>query len=150
MWGCGLGEREEAHRAWRGRAKLPPSRDREPARRIGGGARDPVSDGLAELAAREAKIKAGNLEAVRDFTDVRDMVKGYNLALEEGAAGEKYNICSGKGYTIKEVLDMLLKMADKDIEIEKDPERMRPSDVPILVGVSSKFRKQTGWKSNSI
>ena len=88
----------------------------------------------------------GNLEAVRDFTDVRDMVKGYNLALEEGVPGERYNICSGKGYKIKEVLDMLLKMTDKDIKIEKDPTRDRPSDVPILIGDNSKFRKQTGWK----
>lgn len=99
-----------------------------------------------EKGLREAKIKVGNLEAVRDFTDVRDMVKGYNLALEKGIAGERYNICSGKGYKIKEVLDMLLKMADKEIKIEEDPERMRPSDVPILIGDNSKFRKQTGWK----
>ncbi len=95
---------------------------------------------------REPKIKVGNLDAMRDFTDVRDMVKGYNLALEKGIAGERYNICSGRGYKIKEVLDMLLKMTDKDIKIEKDLKRMRPSDVPILVGDNSKFRKQTGWK----
>jgi GDP-4-dehydro-6-deoxy-D-mannose reductase len=99
-----------------------------------------------EKGLREAKIRVGNLEAIRDFTDVRDMVKGYNIALEKGIAGERYNICSGKGYKIKEVLDMLLKMTDKDIEIEKDPERMRPSDVLILIGDNSKFREQTGWK----
>ena len=91
-------------------------------------------------------ISVGNLEAIRDFTDVRDMVKGYNLALEKGIPGERYNICSGKGYKISEVLDMLLKMTDKDIKIEKDPARDRPSDVPILLGDNSKFIKQTGWK----
>ncbi len=99
-----------------------------------------------ERGLREAKIKVGNLEAIRDFTDVRDMVKGYNLALEKGIAGERYNVCSGKGYKIKEVLDMLLKITDKDIKIEEDPERMRPSDVPTLVGDNSKFRKKTGWE----
>lgn len=95
---------------------------------------------------KEPVINTGNLDAVRDFTDVRDMVKGYYLALKKGIAGDRYNICSEKGYKIKELLDMFLKMSDVSIKIEKDPERMRPSDVPILVGDSSKFRKQTGWK----
>jgi len=99
-----------------------------------------------EKGLREAKIKVGNLDAIRDFTDVRDMVRGYNLALEKGIPGERYNICSGKGYKIKEVLDMFLEMTDKKIELENDPERMRPSDVPILIGDNSRFREQTGWK----
>ncbi|MEA2036729.1 MAG: GDP-mannose 4,6-dehydratase [Nanoarchaeota archaeon] len=99
-----------------------------------------------EKGQKEAKIRVGNLDTIRDFTDVRDMVKGYNLALEKGVPGEHYNICSGKGYTIKEVLEMLLKMTDKDIKIEEDPERMRPSDVEVLIGDNSKFKKQTGWK----
>lgn len=99
-----------------------------------------------EKGLKEPVIKTGNLDAVRDFTDVRDMVKGYNLALKKGIPGERYNICSGKGYKIKELLDMFLKMSDINIKTENDPERMRPSDVPILIGDSSKFRKQTGWK----
>jgi len=99
-----------------------------------------------EKGLKEAKIKVGNLEAIRDFTDVRDMVKGYNLALKKGVPGERYNICSGKGYKIKEVMDMLLKMTDKEIKIEEDPERKRPSDVQILLGDNSKFSQQTGWK----
>ncbi len=99
-----------------------------------------------EKGLKEAEIKVGNLDTIRDFTDVRDMVRGYNLALERGRAGERYNICSGKGYKIKEVLDILLKMSDKDIKIEKDPQKMRPSDVPILIGDNSKFKEQTGWE----
>jgi GDP-4-dehydro-6-deoxy-D-mannose reductase len=99
-----------------------------------------------EKGVHEAKILVGNLGAIRDFTDVRDMVKGYNLALEKGEPGERYNICSGKGYKIKDVLDMLLKMTDNHIKIEEDPKRMRPSDVEILIGDNSKFCKQTGWK----
>lgn len=91
-------------------------------------------------------IHVGNLEAIRDFTDVRDMVKAYWLATEKGKPGEVYNICSGKGYKIKEVLDILLSLAKEKIEIKKDPKRMRPSDVPVLVGDCKKFRETTGWK----
>lgn len=91
-------------------------------------------------------IHVGNLEAKRDFTDVRDMVRGYWLALDKGKAGEAYNICSGKAYSIKEVLDILLDMAKVKVEIKEDPQRMRPSDVPVLLGDNSKFVKQTGWK----
>lgn len=95
---------------------------------------------------QEPVIHVGNLEAIRDFTDVRDMVKAYWLATEKGEPGEVYNICSGKGYKIKEVLDILLKLTKEKIEIKKDPKRMRPSDVPVLVGDCKKFRKATGWK----
>lgn len=91
-------------------------------------------------------IYVGSLEAKRDFTDVRDIIRGYWLALEKGIPGEVYNICSGKGYKIGEILDMLLGMTDNHIKVKKDSARMRPSDVPVLVGDSTKFRKQTGWK----
>ncbi|HDM37600.1 MAG TPA: SDR family oxidoreductase, partial [Candidatus Omnitrophica bacterium] len=79
-------------------------------------------------------IKVGNLKAKRDFTDVRDMVRAYWLVLEKGKIGEVYNICSNKAYSIKEVLDILLSLSKKRIKIEEDPQRMRPSDVPILLG----------------
>ncbi len=91
-------------------------------------------------------IKVGNLEAKRDFTDVRDMVNAYWLALEKGLPGEAYNICSGKAYSIREILDLLLSMSKTRITVEEDPARLRPSDVPILLGDNSKFRKQTGWE----
>ncbi len=90
-------------------------------------------------------IKVGNLDAVRDFTDVRDTVRGYWLALEEGKSGEVYNICSGKGWDISKVLSYLLKQTKVQITIEKDPSRLRPSDVPILIGDNSKFIAETGW-----
>ena len=64
----------------------------------------------------------------------------------KGIPGEVYNICSGKGYKIREILDMLLRMTSNHIKVKKDPARMRPSDVPVLVGDSTRFRKQTGWK----
>jgi GDP-4-dehydro-6-deoxy-D-mannose reductase len=99
-----------------------------------------------EQGKREPVIYVGNLEAIRDFTDVRDMVKGYWLALEKGEPGEVYNICSGKGYKIQEILDILFSLTDQKVEVKIDETRLRPSDVPVLIGDNSKFRKQTGWK----
>jgi GDP-4-dehydro-6-deoxy-D-mannose reductase len=88
----------------------------------------------------------GNLESKRDFTDVRDTVKAYFLALERGEAGAVYNICSEKNYTMREILDKLLGMTDARIEVRQDAERMRPSDVPVLLGDCTRFRERTGWK----
>jgi GDP-4-dehydro-6-deoxy-D-mannose reductase len=98
-----------------------------------------------EKGRREPVIHVGNLDARRDFTDVRDMVEAYWLALEKGEPGEVYNICSGKDYSIRRVLDLLLGMTQSKIEVRSDPKRMRPSDVPVLLGDNEKFRKQTGW-----
>jgi GDP-4-dehydro-6-deoxy-D-mannose reductase len=100
----------------------------------------------AEKGNREPVIHVGNLEAKRDFTDVRDIVKAYWLSLLHGEAGEVYNIASGTTWTIREVLDMLIALSNIEIAIEEDPARMRPSDVEILLGDSSKFREATGWK----
>ncbi|MCK5305534.1 MAG: GDP-mannose 4,6-dehydratase [Candidatus Omnitrophica bacterium] len=99
-----------------------------------------------EKGKQEPVIRVGNLDAQRDFTDVRDMVRAYWLALEKGEAGESYNICSGKAYSIKEVLDIIVGFSKVDVKIERDPARMRPSDVQILLGDNSKFVKQTGWQ----
>jgi GDP-4-dehydro-6-deoxy-D-mannose reductase len=91
-------------------------------------------------------IAVGNLEARRDFSDVRDMVRAYWLALEKCEPGEVYNICSGSAWTIRKVLDALLTMTQVKIEVKQDPTRLRPSDVPVLLGDNSKFVKVTGWK----
>lgn len=99
-----------------------------------------------EKGKKEPIIYVGNLEAVRDFTDVRDMVVAYYLSLEKGEKGEVYNICSGKGYKLKEVLDILLTLSKKEIEIKVDPKRMRPSDVELLAGDATKFITRTGWQ----
>lgn len=90
-------------------------------------------------------IKVGNLDARRDFTDVRDVVKGYLAAVERGEPGEVYNICSGSAVRMRELLDMIAAAAGLEIEVENDPTRMRPSDVPVLEGDSAKFRAATGW-----
>ena len=100
-----------------------------------------------EKGRREPVIRVGNLDARRDFTDVRDVVRGYWLALEKGEAGEVYNICSGRDWTIRAMLDLLLGMTKVKVKIEQDAARMRPSDVPVLLGDASKFRKATGWET---
>lgn len=100
-----------------------------------------------EKGKQEPVIKVGNLEAKRDFTDVRDMVVAYWLATEKCQPGEAYNICSGQTYSIQEVLDKLISLSTtKEIKVEQDPSRMRPSDVMILSGDNSKFRQATGWE----
>jgi GDP-4-dehydro-6-deoxy-D-mannose reductase len=99
-----------------------------------------------EKGLREPIMKVGNLEAKRDFTDVRDMVRGYWFALDKGKPGEVYNICSERAIQIKRLLNHLLELSSTKVEIMKDPKRMRPSDNPILQGDSSKFRRRSGWK----
>jgi len=90
-------------------------------------------------------LKVGNLKAKRDFTDVRDMVKAYLLAVEKCDYGEVYNICSGKTQVVGDVLNLLLSLSKVKIKIEQDSQRMRPSDVEILQGDCSKFKEKTGW-----
>ena len=99
-----------------------------------------------ELGLQEPVIKVGNLEAIRDFTDVRDMVRAYWLAVTRAKPGEVYNIATGRGIHIREMLDQLLALSPAKVKIEIDPERLRPSDVEILIGDSSKFRADTGWE----
>jgi GDP-4-dehydro-6-deoxy-D-mannose reductase len=95
---------------------------------------------------REPVILVGNLDAKRDFTDVRDTVHAYWLSLEKGEEGEVYNIGSGKARSMKEILDMLLAMSDANVKVEVDPQRLRPSDVPILESDCTKFHALTGWE----
>jgi len=92
------------------------------------------------------ELLVGNLEAVRDFSDVRDIVRGYAMLLERGRAGEVYNIGSGQGYSIRDLLQRLLAMTEETIAVSRDPERMRPSDVPVLIGDIRKITDHTGWK----
>jgi GDP-4-dehydro-6-deoxy-D-mannose reductase len=99
-----------------------------------------------EKGTRPPVIYVGNLEAQRDFSDVRDMVKAYWLALEKCESGEVYNICTGRAWSIRQVLDCLLSMTKAKIQVRQDPARLRPSDVPILLGDNSKFVKATGWQ----
>ncbi len=103
---------------------------------------------VAEIEAgkRPPVLHCGNLDARRDFTDVRDMVRAYWLALEKGEPGEAYVVASGNAYKIREVLDTVLAGAKCDIEVKPAPELMRPSDVPVLMGDATKFNRLTGWE----
>lgn len=89
---------------------------------------------------------AGNIEAFRDYTDVRDVVRAYGLALEFCEPGEVYNIGSGTAWRIGDMLDTLLDFAGVDVEVREDPQRLRPSDVPRLEADATKFRAATGWE----
>ncbi|AEI41873.1 GDP-mannose 4,6-dehydratase [Paenibacillus mucilaginosus] len=91
-------------------------------------------------------IHVGNLQAKRDFTDVRDIVRGYWLALEKGDPGDDYNIASNTCWTIEEMLNLLLSYSKVEVQVQEDPARLRPSDVEILLGDYSKFHQKTGWK----
>jgi len=94
---------------------------------------------------REPIIYVGNLDAIRDFTDVRDIVRGYLLALESCKGGERWNISSMVGIKIETILNILLGLSRMEIQVKQDSNRLRPSDLPMLVGDSSKFRQATGW-----
>jgi GDP-4-dehydro-6-deoxy-D-mannose reductase len=99
-----------------------------------------------ELKKRPPVIYVGNLDAKRDFTDVRDMVRAYWMSLESCEPGEVYNICAGDAISISDLLNMVISGTGAKIEIRQDPARLRPSDVPLLLGDYSKFNKATGWK----
>jgi len=101
---------------------------------------------LIEAGEHEPVMRVGNLDAVRDFTDVRDTVRAYWLAVRKATPGEVYNISRGEGITIRELLDRLIALCEVEVRIEIDAQRLRPSDVEILVGDSSKFRRETGWE----
>jgi GDP-4-dehydro-6-deoxy-D-mannose reductase len=93
----------------------------------------------------EPLLHVGNLEARRDFTDVRDMVRAYRLLLSSGDPGEVYNIGTGQAHSIQEMLDILLNLSDAPIEVRVDPARFRPVDAPITVCNPAKVRAATGW-----
>ncbi|GJM41190.1 MAG: GDP-mannose 4,6-dehydratase [Ardenticatenaceae bacterium] len=92
------------------------------------------------------QMKVGNLEAQRDFTDVRDIVRAYELLAEQGKPGESYLICSGRPVKIETILHKLIELADIEVDVTQDPARMRPSDTPCLYGSFAKLEAQTGWQ----
>ena len=94
----------------------------------------------------EPVLSVGNLESARDFTDVRDMVEAYVLAVEKGKKGEVYNLGSGKSYKISEILEKLLSLSSVKIKIEIDENLLRPVDIPNLVCDVTKFTKLTNWR----
>jgi GDP-4-dehydro-6-deoxy-D-mannose reductase len=95
---------------------------------------------------REPVIYVGDLTSKRDWTDVRDIARAYWTALDKAEPGEVYNVGSGRTWSIREMLDILLSRSKVTVRIQEDPARLRPSDVPILWADVSKFQRATGWK----
>ncbi len=122
-----------------------------PFNHVGPGQSDAfVVPGLAgRLAAAEAsgvtEIRVGNLTSVRDFTDVRDVVRAYRMLALTGVAGEVYNVASGHPIAVSEVLEILVGLASTPVRPVVDQALVRPVDIPVLSGVSDKLRALTGW-----
>ncbi len=98
-----------------------------------------------ERGRRPPQVTVGNLDVVRDFSDVRDMVRAYVLAWERGETGEVYNVCSGIGRTPRLVVADLLRISGVSASITTDASRQRPVDVPVMVGSAAKLQQATGW-----
>jgi GDP-4-dehydro-6-deoxy-D-mannose reductase len=99
----------------------------------------------AEAGLRTPVLAVGNLESRRDLTDVRDTVRAYRLLMARGAPGRPYNVCSGRAYRVQDLLDTLLALARVPMRVETDPQRLRPSDNPIVLGDFTRLRQETGW-----
>jgi GDP-4-dehydro-6-deoxy-D-mannose reductase len=100
-----------------------------------------------EKGLREPVMNVGNLAAMRDFTDVRDVVKAYKLLGEKGVSGSVYNVGRGKAVSIQFILDTALSFAKRPVEVRQDPARMRASDIPIIEPDVSHINADTGWKA---
>jgi len=103
---------------------------------------------LAEIEAgqRPPRLEVGNLDAVRDFTDVRDVVRAYWMLLERGVPGEVYNVCTGRGVRLSDLLERLIALSGVRVEVHVDASRLRPADAPVLVGDPGRLRAATGWE----
>lgn len=103
---------------------------------------------IARIAAglEEPVVRVGDLDPVRDVSDVRDVARGYLALLERGARGEVYNLCAGRGVAIREILERLLAAAGVDVRVERDPARGRPMEVPRIVGSHARATEATAWR----
>lgn len=99
-----------------------------------------------EAGLREPVIRVGNLAAKRDFTDVRDIVRAYELLTEKGVYGETYNVGSGRAEEISAILDLILSLTTTEISVEVDKSRLRPIDVPVVKADIERISKDTGWQ----
>ena len=104
---------------------------------------------IAEIEAglRPPEVRVGTLDVSRDLTDVRDIVRGYYLALTQGEPGEVYNLGSERDHTTRALLETLISLAKLDVRIVQDPGLLRPSDVPRVVSDCGKLRARTGWRA---
>jgi len=109
-----------------------------------------VAPAIADRIARNEReqrgdVAVGDLTPRRDITDVRDVVRAYRLLMEQGAAGEAYNVCTGRDHSIADIADMLISMASLPMRLVADPDLLRPVEIPVLRGDPSKLQAATGW-----
>jgi len=101
---------------------------------------------LAEIGLHDPVVKVGNLDLAREFGDVRDVVRAYIDVVDKGEPGEAYNVATGEPKTLRETLEVLVSLAQIDIDIQVDPAKIRPADPPLLTGSALKLERLTGWK----
>lgn len=103
---------------------------------------------IAEIEAgrREPVLRVGNLDAKRDITDVRDTVRAYHALVDRGVTRRPYNVCSGRAFSMRALLDILLSLARVRVRVENDPGRLRPSDTPVVHGSHARLTADTGWE----
>jgi GDP-4-dehydro-6-deoxy-D-mannose reductase len=99
-----------------------------------------------EKSNKKPELFVGNIETIRDFLDVRDVVQTYHLIINQGKSGEIYNVASGKGSKIKDILIRLLTLSKKKITIKRDTKRFREAEIEISVGSFAKLNKLTNWQ----
>jgi GDP-4-dehydro-6-deoxy-D-mannose reductase len=98
-----------------------------------------------ETGRHEPVLRVGNLDAQRDITDVRDTVRAYHALAETGVPRRPYNVCSGRAYSMRRLLDILLSLTSARVRVEVDPARLRPSDNPVILGSHARLTADTGW-----
>jgi GDP-4-dehydro-6-deoxy-D-mannose reductase len=101
---------------------------------------------LIDLGKAPAEIKVGNLNVIRDYSDVEDVVRAYDSIFEKGRPGEAYNVCSGIGHQLDILLETIIDFSSRKIAVKTDPDRFRPVDIPILIGSPQKIKADTGWE----
>ncbi|MEW5957233.1 MAG: GDP-mannose 4,6-dehydratase, partial [Chloroflexota bacterium] len=99
-----------------------------------------------EVGLQEPVIQVGNLDAERDFTDVIDVMRAYALLVDYGDPGEAYNVGTGRAYSIRYLLEVLLGYSDAQIQVAQEPARIRPSDISAIYADNRKLRQKTGWE----
>jgi GDP-4-dehydro-6-deoxy-D-mannose reductase len=103
----------------------------------------------AEAGRRPPHLHVGNLDVQRDISDVRDVVGAYFVALERGEAGAVYNVCAGRVYTLRDVLQVLTGLSRLKVEVRAEPGRLRPQDLPVLLGTPQALHARTGWEATT-
>jgi len=95
----------------------------------------------------QTELEVGNLSSIRDLLDVRDVIKAYKATIDKNfPKGEAFNVCSGKGYSMEQILRKLCNLSKAKIDVVQNPNKMRPSDNPVVIGNNAKFKNATKWK----